>query len=172
MLFKLIRIYKYILVIAFTFANFSFLPTHKYYFSLSEIKANTLKKTITVSTKLFIDDLEFTLQKEGNLKYDLSNSTENKTVQKALFDYVNKHLQIILNGKIVSLSFVGFETDNDVIWIYLDSKLNYKEFKGVKIINSILYNFSTDQTNLIQFKWNNLNFTEKLIYPNKEVIIY
>ena len=149
----------------------SFAPAHKYYFSLTEIKANTSSKTLSVSTKLFIDDLESALQKANKIKFDLSKTTDNKAVQNAVFNYINSHLQIYLDGKMVPLNFVGFETENEVVWIYLESKLNNKEFKSTKIINSILYDFSADQTNLIQYNWNNKNFTEKLTYPNKELII-
>ena len=149
----------------------SFAPAHKYYFSLTEIKANTSSKTLSVSTKLFIDDLESALQKANKIKFDLSKTTDNKAVQNAVFNYINSHLQIYLDGKMVPLNFVGFETENEVVWIYLESKLNNKEFKSTKIINSILYDFSADQTNLIQYNWNNKNFTEKLTYPNKEFII-
>ncbi|MFZ4798601.1 MAG: DUF6702 family protein [Bacteroidia bacterium] len=149
----------------------SFAPAHKYYFSLTEIKANTFKKTITVSSKLFIDDFEIALQKVNNRKFDLSKSAENKAVQNAVFNYINNHLQIYLDGKLITLTLLGFEADNDVVWVYLESKLNQKEYKNTKIINSILYDYSTEQTNLIQFKWNNKNYSEKLSYPNKELII-
>ena len=149
----------------------SFAPAHKYYFSLTEIKANTSSKTLSVSSKLFIDDLESALQKANKIKFDLSKTTDNKAVQNAVFNYINSHLQIYLDGKMVPLNLVGFETENEVVWIYLESKLNNKEFKSTKIINSILYDFSADQTNLSQYTWNNKNFTEKLTYPNKELII-
>ena len=111
------------------------------------------------------------MQKANKIKFDLNKSTDNKEVQNAVFNYINSHLQIYLDGKMVPLNLVGFETENEVVWIYLESKLNNKEFKSTKIINSILYDFSADQTNLIQYNWNNKNFTEKLTYPNKELII-
>ncbi len=149
----------------------SFAPVHKYYFSLTEIKANNASKTISVSSKLFIDDLESALLKTNNIKFDLSKSTDNKVVQDAVFNYINNHFQIYLDGKIIQLNFVGFETENEVVWIYLESNFKNKEFKVTKIINSILYDFSNDQTNLVQFNWNNKNYTEKLTYPNKELII-
>ena len=149
----------------------SFAPAHKYYFSLTEIKANTFSKTISVSTKLFIDDLETVLQKNNHTKFDLSKSNDDKAVQNEVFKYINNHLKIYLDEKNISLNFVGFETENDVVWIYLESKMNTKEFKVSKIINSILYDLCDDQTNLIQFNWNNKNYSEKLSYPNKELII-
>ena len=159
------------ILIVLSLQIYSFSPAHKYYFSLTEIKANTSSKTLSVSSKLFIDDLESALQKANKIKFDLNKSTDNKEVQNAVFNYINSHLQIYLDGKMVPLNLVGFETENEVVWIYLESKLNNKEFKSTKIINSILYDFSADQTNLIQYNWNNKNFTEKLTYPNKELII-
>ena len=159
------------ILIVLSLQIYSFAPAHKYYFSLTEIKANTSSKTLSVSSKLFIDDLESALQKANKIKFDLSKTTDNKAVQNAVFNYINSHLQIYLDGKMVPLNLVGFETENEVVWIYLESKLNNKEFKSTKIINSILYDFSADQTNLVQYNWNNKNFTEKLTYPNKELII-
>ena len=91
---------------------YSFAPAHKYYFSLTEIKANTFSKTLSVSSKLFIDDLESALQKTNNIKFDLSKSTDNKEVQNAVFNYINSHLQIYLDGKMVPLNLVGFEIEN------------------------------------------------------------
>jgi hypothetical protein len=164
--------YKTILISIFLYLQIcSFAPAHKYYFSLTEIKANTFSKTLSVSTKLFIDDLETVLQKNNNIKYDLTKSKDDKVVQNELFKYINNHLKIYLDEKNISLNFVGFEIDNDVVWIYLESKLNTKEFKVTKIMNSILYDLCNDQTNLIQFNWNNKNYSEKLSYPNKELII-
>lgn len=148
----------------------AFLPMHKYYFSLTEIKADTFKKSISISSKLFIDDLENALQKSNHIKYDLSKSAEKVAVQRAVLSYVNQHLQLYINNKLVVLNFLGFETENDVIWIYLESKLVEKDLKNAKVTNSLLYDFTSEQTNLIQFKWNNKNFTEKLNFPNKEVI--
>ena len=165
---KFVTIFLFILLIL---QISSFAPAHKYYFSLTEIKANTFSKTLSVSSKLFIDDLESALQKTNNIKFDLSKSTNNKAVQNAVFNYINNHFQIYLDGKMVPLNLVGFETENEVVWIYLESKLIHKEFKNTKIINSILYDFSADQTNLVQFNWNNKNYTEKLNYPNKELMI-
>ncbi len=159
------------ILIVLSLQIYSFAPAHKYYFSLTEIKSNTFSKTLSVSSKLFIDDLENALQKANKIKFDLSKSTDNKEVQNAVFNYINSHLQIYLDGKMVPLNLVGFEIENEVVWIYLESTLNKKEFKTTKIINSILYDFSADQTNLVQFKWNNNNYTEKLTYPNKELII-
>jgi len=159
------------ILIVLSLQIYSFAPVHKYYFSLTEIKANTASKTLSVSSKLFIDDLESALQKTNNIKFDLSKSTDNKVVQDAVFNYINSHLQIYLDGKMVPLNLVGFEIENEVVWIYLESKLNNKEFKSTQIINTILYDFSADQTNLVQFNWNNKNYSEKLSYPNKELII-
>jgi hypothetical protein len=171
MYFKIKSIKFITILIVLSIQICSFAPAHKYYFSLTEIKANTFSKTLSVSSKLFIDDLESALQKTNNVKFDLSKTTENKAVQNAVFNYINNHLQIYLDGKIVALNLVGFETENEVVWIYLESKLSHKEFKNTKIINSILYDFSTDQTNLVQYNWNNKNYSEKLTYPNKELMI-
>jgi hypothetical protein len=148
----------------------SFLQTRKSYFSLTEIKADTFKKSISISAKLFIDDLENALNKSNHKKRDLSKSANKAVIQSEVFAYINQHLQLYINNKLVVLNYLGYETENDVIWIYLESRLIENDLKSAKVTNSILYDFTPEQINMIQFKWNNKNFTEKLNYPNTVAI--
>jgi hypothetical protein len=147
----------------------SFNNCHKFYFSLTEIKANTVKNSITISSKLFTDDFEAALLNKTNKKIDLTKSVNDTNVQKVVFNYLVQNLKMELNVKPLKFQFVGYEIENDVIWIYAESKLKDKEFTSLKIINSILYDFSTEQTNMIVFKWNENQYTNKLNFPAKEV---
>ena len=160
---------KYFIFIFLIISFVSFKNYHKFYFSLTEIKANTVKNSFTISSKLFTDDFEATLLKKLNKKIDLSNSVNDTNVQKVVFNYLVQNLKMELNLKPIKFQFIGYEIEGDVIWLYAESKLKEKEFKSLKIINSILYDFSTDQTNMIIFKWNENQYTNKLNFPAKEV---
>ncbi len=149
----------------------SFAPMHKFYFSLTSIKVDSAKKNLNVSCKLFTDDLEQILFNNYKVKYDLTKSTNNKEAEQAIYKYVTNNLKLNLNFKNVTLSWVGYETENDVVWIYLESNCKEKKFNNLKVTNSLLCDLTADQTNLIQFNWDNKSYTEKMNCNNKEVII-
>ncbi len=151
---------------------YSFVNAHRYYFSLSEIKADSRKKSVELSCKLFTDDIEDALLKINHIKVNLGSSEKNATVQQYISSYFYERFQISINGLPLKLDLIGFETENDVTWFYFESKLNVPAASPVKIkvTNALLYNFLPEQTNMMHFLWNDKERTEKLVNPDKEVI--
>jgi hypothetical protein len=145
---------------------------HRYYFSLSEIKVNTEKKTLELSCKLFTDDVENALLKLNHSKVDLGSSSEKKAVQQQVSTYLHERLKIVINGLPCPLELIGFETENDIAWFYLEAKVNVgrKAAVKMKVTNSLLYDFLPDQSNIIHVTWNDQERTEKLVNPEKEVL--
>mgnify|MGYP000958380453 CR=1 FL=1 len=149
----------------------SFTISHRYYFSLSEMKVDTQKKSVELSCKLFTDDVEDALFKLNHSKVDLASSEKNKQVQLQVETYLHERFKIMINGSPVSLHLIGFEVENDVVWFYLESTLTSKASgtAKIKITNSLLYDFLPDQTNLVHITYNDKEQTEKLVNPEKEV---
>ncbi len=155
--------------ILITILCFSFVIPHKYYFSLSEIKVDTKKKSLSVGCKIFTDDLEDALLKINKKKVSLSTSLNDKSVQIILHKYITDRFKISIANQPIKLNFVGFEIEDDVTWCYLESVVNSKSSKNIKIINTLLYDYLPEQTNLIQFQWNEIRKSEKFNQPAKEV---
>src|SRR5687767_6761851 len=70
-------------------------PPHKYYLSNTEIRIDTLKKTMSISCRVFSDDLEEALKKKQSKKPDLLKSTSDVALQVRLYDYVNDRLLLV-----------------------------------------------------------------------------
>jgi hypothetical protein len=149
----------------------SYTVIHRYYFSVSEIKVDSKKKTISVSCKLFTSDLEDALGQINKKKIDLGKSVNDKAVQLLLFNYLTERFKISFGNAPVKLKFVGFENEDDVTWCYMESKLETKSSKNIKVFDTLLYDFLPDETNMIQMDWDATSRTEKLVNPNKEVVI-
>jgi hypothetical protein len=123
-----------------------------------------------ISCKLFTDDIEDALLKLNHSKVDLARSEENKFVRSQVLSYLHERLQIVINGTLCKTDLVGFETENDITWFYLEAKVNVNTASPVKmkISNSLLYDFLPDQTNIMQVTWNEEERTEKLVNPERE----
>src|ERR1700737_4709264 len=65
---------------------------HPLYITVTEINHNAKDKILEVSCKIFTNDLEAVLEKGAKTKVDLSSSTEKRTNDKLIDEYIEKHL--------------------------------------------------------------------------------
>jgi hypothetical protein len=147
---------------AFAFVN----PLHRFYLSLTEVRIDTKKQTLDVSCKLFTDDLEEALRKKYGKKIDLSTSAKNKEVQALVFKYFSENFKINVGEKLQTLVFVGFETETDATWCYLETT----PFIGkgrISIMNTLLYEYLPEQSNMMNVYVDEAEKSAKLINPEK-----
>jgi hypothetical protein len=143
-------------------------PMHRFYLSLTEVRVDTKKQTLDVSCKLFTDDLEDVLIRKYGKKVDIATSSKNKDVQNLITKYITENFKLNIGGKLIILNFVGFETETDATWIYLEA-VPFKEKGRVNILNTLLYDYLPEQSNLINFYWDDEEKSAKLMNPEKMV---
>ncbi|MCW3070392.1 MAG: Uncharacterized protein JWO44_282 [Bacteroidetes bacterium] len=144
----------------------AFKPVHRFYLSLTEVRIDSKKQTLDVSCKLFTDDLEDALLKKYGKKVDLSTSAKNKEVQDLVNKYINENFKVNVGGKLQTLAFVGFETETDATWCYLESAPFISKGK-VSIMNTLLYDYLPEQSNMINCYWDDVEKSAKLANPEK-----
>jgi hypothetical protein len=140
---------------------------HPLYVSVSEINYNATDKNLEISCKIFTDDFEKTLTTLYNKKVDLFSPKDKAETDRQVSDYVRKRLLIKLDGKDVTLEFVGFERENDAIWSYFQAAVPTAP-KKVDISNSILYEAYDKQLNLMHVSVGGTRKSMRLNYPDKE----
>lgn len=141
---------------------------HPFYLSVTNIKFNEKNKSMELSCKLFTNDLEDALKRTAKKSVDIINPKDKKETEKILFDYISKRLIINLNGKTKNLKYIGYEKEEDVIWVYLEIEKCEKP-KQINISNSLLYDFLKEQINLVQVESGNYKQSSKVSNPEKEL---
>jgi len=121
---------------------------HPFYVSVTEINHNAKDKILEVSCKLFLEDTEKTLQKQLNTPVELTNPKDLKKAQQQVADYVKKHLQIKIDGKPVTLEFVGYEVEGASLWSYYQVN-NIGSVHKIDITNNLLYEFDATQISIV-----------------------
>ncbi len=134
-------LYKWLLVGCFGFA-------HPFFVSVTEINHNEKQHLLEISCKTFVDDMEKTLRKQYNEQVELSNPKDQKKAQQMLSEYLKKHLQLKVDGKPVTLEFVGFETEGASLWTYLQVSAVNSVHK-IEITNTILYEMYDTQISIM-----------------------
>ncbi|MDO9136866.1 MAG: hypothetical protein Q7U21_03520 [Lutibacter sp.] len=153
---------KKIIVILLVLPLFAF-TMHKYYVSLCEIEYLKEKQSVQIILGVFIDDLEFTLNKNIGKQLNLASKTEVENVDDYYKKYLSEHLLVSVNSKNQSFKYIGKEYDGDIVRFYVEIS-GIKEFKSIEITNNILINEFPDQKNIVKIKVKDFN---KTFYLNK-----
>ena len=143
---------------------------HPVYMSVTEIEHNSKESSLEISCKIFTNDFESELKKINTQKVDLLNS-ELKNKMNILVDcYIQNHLKISVNNNSVSkMKFVGFEQIEDAILAYFEI-ISINKVNSLKIENTILYEYSEQQINLIHVTVNGNRKSYKLNNPDSQTV--
>ncbi len=151
-----------IMIVALVFITISSFKKHPNHIGIVNVKYTSTSLQIT--TKLNITDLETTLRKSTSTKIDILNPSNKPLVDSVLFSYINTHLQIAVNSKFKSLTFVGYERVDENIETYLELK-NKQLPKKININCNLLYDYFHHQTNLIHIEIKEKEQSKKLSNP-------
>jgi len=144
---KLLRI-TFLLVILSTTLSFT---AHKFYVSITKIEFSQEESSLQIISKLFIDDIEDVLQARYNPSLVMGGENENEAVGEYLKKYVLQKLVIEVNGKPVTLHYLGHEYDNDVVKTYLEVQ-GVSELNSITVENKMLMELFEEQQNIIHVK--------------------
>ena len=121
---------------------------HPFFVSVTEINHNNKEKTLEIACKIFVDDMEATLQQNYKTAINLSSPNDEEKLKGFIKDYINKHLKIIVDGKAVVLNFIGFEKENEAVYCYFEA-VNITAIKKLDVENSLLQDYTDKQINIL-----------------------
>jgi hypothetical protein len=122
------------------------LKAHPFYIGVTEIRYDSKKKTMQVSCKLFMDDVQEAMYKTYQQKVDFTRGK--KQYEKLLQKYILNHLQITVNNKGVPLIWRGYEVEEEAIWCYMEQE-KLDDYQMVKVHNSLLFDYFENQMHFI-----------------------
>ena len=141
---------------------------HPFFVSVIELNHNPKEKSVEISMRIFTDDFEKALRKfHPDVKIDILHPANQQQMNSFVYDYIQKHLQLQLNGKAVQMSFVGYEQQSESIWTYLEVK-DVNSVQQIHVTNNLLYDFSESQINMLHAKANGKEHSYKLDFPATE----
>lgn len=124
---------------------------HPFYLSVTDLKYNVGEKALQGNVKIFTNDLEGALKKIHGQTVDLINPKDTLKTKKILEDYLKKRLSLTINGQSKTYDVLGFENEQEAIWLYIEIK-NCPLPKKIEVDNTLLYDYIKDQTNIIHLE--------------------
>ena len=142
---------------------------HPFYVSVTEINHNAKNKTIEISSKIFFDDLEQQIENESHVQIDIIKPKDKKKVDLLIANYVKRHLQIKVDGKVLAMNYVGYEIQEDAAWCYFEiPKVN--KVKEIEINDNILFQLHKEQINMLNVVVDGKRQSTKLDAPESKVV--
>jgi len=132
---------------------FLFWLPHPIHVSVTEVVYNEKTKSLQITSRIFIDDLELSVRKQvGQNNLDLMEPKSGKTTDQLLQVYLSEHIKINLDGKRVKINFLAHEVEDLAIICYLEIE-NVKKLKTLDVTNTVIQDIHEDQSNLIHITY-------------------
>jgi uncharacterized protein DUF6702 len=133
-----------VLVLALTSA-----ASHKFYVGIFQVNYASDKKMLQVTTRIFVDDLNAALEKKLGHKFHLGEKNETPEDIAQMTKYLTDNFSIKVNGKLRPLEYRSSELENNVFICYFSAK-DVPKITAMTVRNKILFDYVTDQQNIIQ----------------------
>ena len=140
---------------------------HPFFISLTEVRYNAGSKKMELAQKIFWDDLEVALSKEAGVTVDFLKPKDKAKLESQVKAYLLKHTQVWVNGKLVPLTYVGYEVEEDAAWFYLESTATTIP-KTVEVQNTLLLRDFDGQQNIVHVYLNSKSPKSLLLGEGKE----
>ena len=141
---------------------------HPVHISVVEINHNQIDKILEISCKLFTDDFEGVLRQNYKSKVDLINPPNRNAIDSLVKKYILSHFSIKVDNRPIHFTYLGFERDQESVFAYIQAE-SVPSLKKMDISNNIMYDFFTDQINIMHVIVGGKRTSTKLDYPESQI---
>ncbi|MFK5958895.1 MAG: hypothetical protein QM495_08515 [Lutibacter sp.] len=143
---------------------------HKYYISLCEIEYVKEQQAVQITLGIFIDDIEFTLNKDYNTRLNIDSKEEVDSIDVYFKNYLNQHFKVNINNEYKIVNYIGKEYDDNIVRFYLEIT-NIQSINSIEVFNNSLFRDFENQQNLIKIHANNIHKTFYLTRKNDKGLL-
>lgn len=123
--------------------------SHKFYVGIHQVNFAPDKKMLQITSRIFIDDLNDALQRKYKRKFHFGEEKVPADEPPLLAKYVSDNFVIAVDGVKRPLDYRSYEIQDNVLVAYLRIT-DVQKVKSLDITNKILFDFVTEQQNIIQ----------------------
>lgn len=127
---------------------FSGFSAHKFYVSVTQIMYDDAKKSVTITSRIFIDDIEKTLNQKYNQKLYLDTPKQHPEAKQLIKLYFQDNFSLHINNKNQPLFLESLTFENDILILVFKTQ-TLKNIKTISLKNTLLFDTYSEQQNLI-----------------------
>lgn len=134
---------------------------HKFY--VSHYTVDYRNEALQITIKVFADDLEKVLR-NNHPKLRIDEKQDRKILGDAIYDYYVHHLSFVLDLKNTKPDYVGYELEQDIVYVYLQIDGLKKAPQQIIVNCDALTSDFEDQVNLFKL---NCGKIQETLFLNK-----
>lgn len=142
---------------------------HPFYIAVVEINHNQKEANVEISVRAFAEDLETILQKYNTAKIDINNPSNKAFLDGQISTYLNQKIKLKVNGQPLTLQYIGHEIQKESVWCFFEVP-KVTDMSKLEVDCNLLYDFETNQTNILHVKSKGVEKSEKLDYPKRTAV--
>lgn len=135
---------------------------HDFHITHTTLHYNDESKSMELTVKVAIEDLEKSLENENSNKVIFNMQADNQEHENLINEYISNHLKFSINNKVQEYQWVGKEISNNLHDIYLYFEIpDYSEIENVESItieNLLFLELYSYQTNIVLVELINKNY--------------
>jgi hypothetical protein len=135
--------------------------SHPLYLSFTSVNYSDKTQTFQITSKLFLDDLEKGVLKEGGIHINVENPANRVQVNNAVAAYVKNHIKLHINLKRIQLNYKGYRVIGDVAWCFFESE-RVGASSALQIDNDLFVDIYPNQVNMLNLKIGSLDESVKM----------
>lgn len=143
---------------------------HKFYVSVTQINFAQDKKAIQITSRIFIDDLNNTLEKKHKKKFYIGSTKESEEEIQLMKNYFNENFSIKVNSKSKPTVYLDKEVEDDVIILYHVIR-DVSKINSLEIKNTTLFDFLPEQQHIIHTQISGKKLSALLTFENREELL-
>jgi len=116
-----------------------------------EIDYNDQAQTLEISLKVFADDLEKTLEKQGAIGLNIGYNNEHEKTDLYIERYLKNTFTLEVNGEVYDYKFLGKQVEFNDTWCFIEAE-NVPQIESLSIENTIFMEMFDEQINLIHVR--------------------
>lgn len=126
---------------------------HPVHVSVTEVEYSEKNKSLQIISRIFIDDLELSIQKQLKQEsLDILQPKNGMTTDQMVSAYLKDHLKIKLDGKPAKINYIAHEIEDAAIICYLEIE-NVKKLKSLEVTDDVIQEIHADQSNLVHITY-------------------
>jgi hypothetical protein len=125
---------------------------HAIYISVAKVNFNTHENEVSISLKVFTDDLEDAIHNATGKREKVVGRSDFSDLSGVIEKYVNQKMEIYLDGKQVLLQVDSCENIGDTTWIHLKGETGSFSH-SIHIKNQVLFEVFDTQKNIVEVEY-------------------
>lgn len=143
---------------------------HKHYISLTQIEYKESEKTLQITMRFFIDDLEKVVGSRFDKNLALATEEELKNADVYIERYLENKFKLWVNGSDLTPKFLGKQYEDDQVFIFLEID-RVENIESIEVQNSMLMEVFEEQQNYVKLRIGKVDKTFILVKANDKEML-